>query len=112
MRSETDSSSWGEVTFVGVTGDKSMILSQGRVWPLGHICQCLEIFLVATTEFGGVGSLACGGERPGVQLNILQCTGSPKSKGFPGPKANSAEAKKPRCGHTCRPKSGLGHKAA
>lgn len=61
-----------------------VVLTQGRFCLLGDICQCLEMFLVVTT--GGGVLLASIGWRPGLLLNVLQCTGEPPQQRISQPK--------------------------
>lgn len=55
----------------------------------------LESFLF-TTRGEGLVPLASSGQRPGMLVNILQCTGqAPTTKNYPAQNVNCVKAEKP-----------------
>ena len=60
-----------------------------------HFCQCPETFLLSQLGGGGL-LLASSAWRPGVLLNILQCTGQPAmTKNDPAPNVKNTKVVKP-----------------
>lgn len=81
------------------------ISSLGATLPPRDIWQCQEADLVATQGEGAGGLLlVSGGWRPGMPLNILDCTGQPSpthsNKGFLAPNINHPSVEKP-CSSPC-----------
>lgn len=65
---------------------------------MGEMCLCEFVLITGEEKM----LLVCTGQRPGMLLDVLQCTGQPETKNYVPPNAYSAKTGNPALWTECQ----------